>query len=308
LCFPRCLASKQLLSFGNTFAAGVFLATALLHILPEALSLYQVPVVYEVIDQHNRSQTEKLTVREDDGPFPVIPFVVMCGYTFVLLIEKVAFADFHHALFPHGGHDHGHGPAQVAAQETDALSLHEHLRTSDKDVVHNRDDRNSMVAEPTRNPCTPYLLLMALGTHSVFEGIALGLAKANVEVTALFVAIVAHKLPESFGLSTAFTKARTSQRRAIGLSSMFALLSPAGILAGILLTQEGAIGDQGSAILIAITTGMFLYVCTTEIIPEEFEAGHWKWAKFSCLVVGMSFMAVMTLVTSHSHDAGHDEH
>jgi len=143
---------------------------------------------------------------------------------------------------------------------------------------------------------------MALGIHSVFEGIALGLAAETPEVTALFLAIVAHKLPESFGLSTAFTKAQTPPRRAIGMGGVFSLLSPLGIFTGILLIEQGGVGDQGSAVLIALTTGMFLYVCTTEIIPEEFEKGHHKWIKMVCLILGMSFMAVMTLATSHSHD------
>jgi zinc transporter 1/2/3 len=185
--------------------------------------------------------------------------------------------------------------------------LDDHLHTDpDLDVVQDRDHRNAMVAEPAKNPCTPYLLLMALGIHSVFEGIALGLAGETAEVTALFIAIVAHKLPESFGLSTAFTKAHTAQRKAVGMAGLFSLLSPLGILTGIMLIEQGSVGDQGSAVLIALTTGMFLYVCTTEIIPEEFEQGHYKWLKFLCLIVGMSFMAVMTLATSHSHDSSHD--
>jgi zinc transporter 1/2/3 len=317
LCFPRCITSKHILSFGNTFAAGVFFATALLHILPEALSLYQVPKEYEIIDEHNRNQTEILIVRENAGAFPVIPFVVMCGYTFVLLIEKVAFADFHHALFPHGdtathshagNHDHsGHILLNSIHASEAADSLKDHLHTDpDVDVVQDRDHRNAMVAEPGKNPCTPYLLLMALGIHSVFEGIALGLAAETAEVTALFIAIVAHKLPESFGLSTAFTKANTAQRKALGMAGVFSLLSPLGIITGILLVEEGTVSDQGSAVLIALTTGMFLYVCTTEIIPEEFETGHYKWLKFLCLILGMTFMAVMTFATSHSHDAPHD--
>lgn len=304
LCFPRCITSKLVLSFGNTFAAGVFFATALLHILPEALSLYQIPRKLEVIDEHNRSQTEFVVVREDAGGFPVIPFVVMCGYTFVLLIEKVAFADFHHMLFPHGdGAVHTHGGHH---SEHTAVGAHEHLHPDpDREVVQDRDHRNAMVAEPAKNPCTPYLLLMALGIHSIFEGIALGLAGESAEVTALFVAIVAHKLPESFGLSTAFTKAYTEQKKAIGMALLFSLLSPVGIITGIMLIENGSIGEQGSAVLIALTTGMFLYVCTTEIIPEEFETGNHKWIKFLCLISGMTFMAVMTIATSHSHDAGH---
>ena len=67
------------------FSGGVFLAVALLHILPEAVS-----------DFANEIRPE------DEPTFPLPYFLVFCGYSLILIIDKVMFDS--HALLE-GGHD-----------------------------------------------------------------------------------------------------------------------------------------------------------------------------------------------------------
>lgn len=71
------------------FSGGVFLAVALLHILPEAVTDY----------------TDE--VRPGETKFPLPYFLVFCGYSLILVIDKVMF-DAHVLLGSHGSHEDSH--------------------------------------------------------------------------------------------------------------------------------------------------------------------------------------------------------
>lgn len=89
--YKRCKESQKFISLANSFAGGVFLAIAMVHVLPEAVENYD-------------------TLKGEGPHFPLPYFLVFCGYTFILIIDKVMFDS--HALLgghDHGGHGHGHG-------------------------------------------------------------------------------------------------------------------------------------------------------------------------------------------------------
>ncbi len=97
------------MSMANAFSGGLFLAIALVHILPDAVK------EWAEWNEPPHPTTTNLTVErklghgdDDDEPFPLPFILVFCGYTFILLVDKVMFDS--HALFDHGhGHRHGHG-------------------------------------------------------------------------------------------------------------------------------------------------------------------------------------------------------
>ena len=96
---PSCRESPKILGIANSFAAGVFLAIALMHITPE------------MIETWNELPANK----ERDKIFPLPELLIFAGYTIILIIDKVLFDT--HALFDHDheeGEDHGnHDPANV---------------------------------------------------------------------------------------------------------------------------------------------------------------------------------------------------
>ncbi len=64
---------------------------------------------------------------DDDEPFPLPFILVFCGYTFILLVDKVMFDS--HALFDHGhgdGHGHGHGHGNDKKEEKGHKHGHNH--------------------------------------------------------------------------------------------------------------------------------------------------------------------------------------
>lgn len=78
---PTCRESPKILGIANSFAGGVFLAIALMHITPEMI---------ETWNEMNEGK-EKI--------FPLPEALIFGGYTFILIIDKVLFDT--HALFDH---------------------------------------------------------------------------------------------------------------------------------------------------------------------------------------------------------------
>jgi zinc transporter ZupT len=74
------------------------------------------------------------------------------------------------------------------------------LKIVDSNEINNK---NENITQHTFNPTsnmTPYILLIALSLHGLFEGIALGVMKTIRDLLFLLVAILAHKWAESLAL------------------------------------------------------------------------------------------------------------
>ena len=81
-----CRENPKILGIANSFAGGVFLAIAFMHIMPE---------MTEAWDEMNEGKAKI---------FPLPELLIFTGYTIILIIDKVLFDT--HALFDD---DHGHG-------------------------------------------------------------------------------------------------------------------------------------------------------------------------------------------------------
>jgi zinc transporter ZupT len=68
-----CRESPKILGIANSFAAGVFIAIAIVHILPEEAALWE--EIYP----------------DAENLFPLPYFLMFCGYTLILILDRVAF-------------------------------------------------------------------------------------------------------------------------------------------------------------------------------------------------------------------------
>ena len=112
--------SPKCLGLANSFSGGIFIAIALMHIMPEQAAAWTTYMATK-----EKKPAEPATLNEggglplivlhggdgDEGGFP-LPFLLMLsGYTLILLVDKVLFDT--HATFGHAhgeDHVHGHGP------------------------------------------------------------------------------------------------------------------------------------------------------------------------------------------------------
>jgi zinc transporter ZupT len=118
-----CRESPKILGIANSFASGVFIAIALVHILPE--------------EADNWAGLHP----DAENLFPLPYFLMFCGYTLILIIDKVMFDT--HALFDHDDH----GPAHMTdpAEERLNAAIKRSFTQVHTASVHGGDLRKSMV-------------------------------------------------------------------------------------------------------------------------------------------------------------------
>lgn len=116
-----CRESPKILGIANSFASGVFIAIALVHILPE--------------EANNWAELHPTA----ENLFPLPYFLVFCGYTLILVIDKVMFDT--HSLFDHDDHHEISDPAEAKLNDAIKRSFAQVNKAS----MHGGDLRKSMV-------------------------------------------------------------------------------------------------------------------------------------------------------------------
>ena len=137
---------------------------------------------------------------------------------------------------------------------------------------------------------TPYILLIALSLHGLFEGTALGVMTRMRTTIFLFAAILAHKWAESFALGISFFKSGTDKGTFIRMILLFALFTPFGIVIGLIFSGTSFL-IQG--ILLSVSAGTFLYVSASEVIVEEFAITKYRYQKYLYYLLGGILVGVL---------------
>ena len=130
---------------------------------------------------------------------------------------------------------------------------------------------------------TPYILLIALSLHGLFEGTALGVMTKMRTTLFLFIAILAHKWAESFALGLSFYRSGTNKGTFIKMILLFSLFTPIGITVGLICAGTSYL-LQG--ILLSVSGGTFLYVSASEVIVEEFAITKYRYTKYFFYLCG----------------------
>ena len=301
-------ANSRYLDVAMAFASGVFIAAGLIHIIPEAMVLFQNHLVLEYYDDHGDLVT--LNYSEDRTEYPIIPAMVILGFMLVFTTEKVLGLHSHTEHNHQASHPHCSPPeAEEAKEPKESIELtesathatpttepasetHELYEHANKEVV-------KLKAKASSNP---WVMLLAIGLHAVFEGISMGLLHSPAEVTAIFVAIIAHKAPEGIGFAASLAEDKTiSKVRALKMLVVLCMLSPIGIAVGIIITEGGATEEWVSALFIGLTGGMFIYVGCVEGLEHAFHHSRDQGWKLMFMLLGIVLMCVLRIFTAHDH-------
>ena len=260
--------NKLAMSLANAFSGGVFLSLAFGHLIPECAHGFQ--------DSGSKWPAET--------PY----LLVLAGYLLIFFVEKVAF-DAHeimHEMSEGPGHHHhhrGHGQnenGRASNAKADSVTL-----------ASGSGSRGAII------------LLGALAVHSVLEMMALGLADSFGDCALLTVSIALHQPAESIALLVALLKSGMPEAQVIKYLSVFSCMGPIGVALGMAVNEYAA--PIVDVLMLAVVAGTFVYVGATEVIPEEWEDGQHRWAKFAALGSGIVSILVITQYTmslsGHSH-------
>lgn len=118
------------------------------------------------------------------------------------------------------------------------------------------------------------LLIVALCFHSLFEGIAIGVAETKIDAWKALWTIFLHKIFAAIAMGIALLR-MIPDRPFISSSAysfFFAISSPIGISIGILLdaTAEGSVADWFYAISMGFASGIFVYVAINHLLVKGY--------------------------------------
>ncbi|XP_056006340.1 zinc transporter ZIP1-like [Ostrea edulis] len=276
---------KKWIGILNCLTGGIFLGTAILHLLPEVRELLTDSISYD---------------------YPVTEAITGCGVLMTLTLEHLVL--YYGSENLHHIHDTGHG-SKIEPQED--TTKNSNIENSEKEIGIESNSGNLGDNVEVEEPhfrflaFRSFLLLLALSFHMIFEGLAVGLQTEEEDAWLLLGVISLHKVAVSF--SVGFKLEENLRKFKFVLLSLFVLsiVSPIGVVIGYIVTEAGedAHGqDIASGILQSLSVGCFLYVTFFEILCHEIhttkERSHWK-VLFTiigfAIVVGIQFV-------KHDHD------
>ncbi|NXO71532.1 S39A3 protein, partial [Phainopepla nitens] len=273
--------SRKILSLCNSFGGGVFLATCFNALLPAVRAKLD-----EVLRQNN--------ITTD---YPVAETIMLLGFFLSVFVdqlfltfqkEKPSFIDLEtFNAGSDGGSDSESESPFVAAPRGRALY-----------GEHGPQGHGPALPELAR--CGPRRLLglvFALCTHSIFEGLALGLQEDGGRVLGLFLGVAVHETLVAVALGISMAKASLPLRDAAKLAAAVCLMIPLGIGMGMgIESSRSAAGGVASLLLQGVAGGTFLFVTFFEILAKELEDKSQRLLKVLCLVLGYAALAGLVLV------------
>ena len=195
--------------------------------------------------------------------YPVAPLLTVVGFLAMLLVE--------HVLMPPSMHSvvHAHSGEELGAEEVKRL-----VSTG-----------------------TPYALVLALSIHSLVAGLVLGAQEGLAEAIFIFVAIMAHKATAGLALGFALARSGVGKSRGRSVVTLFALMTPAGIIAGAVLggLMRDAVGGYFDGVFLALAAGTFLYIASMDILQDEFLVAGGRFAKWFFAALAVALMALLSI-------------
>ena len=165
--------------------------------------------------------------------------------------------------------------------------------------AHGNDDTHvhAHETEPKKCNCnlTPIVLMIALSSHAVFEGIAVGVVDELKDLWTYVIAIALHKWAEAMSLGISMSKNFKEEGNGLTylLIGIFSLATPIGIGIGMLVSGSSALT---SIIFFSIAGGSFIYIACSEVIVEEFSTPEYKWIKMFFFLLGAVLITCLNFI------------
>ena len=139
---------------------------------------------------------------------------------------------------------------------------------------------------------TPYMLMVALSIHSIFEGIATGIQKEFGIVLDMIIAILVHKGAAGSALGINLVKNFPNDFKLVRqLVFLFSIATPLGVVIGMFCSNSGT---EVNVVMSSLAAGTFIYIGCTEIVVHEFAAGTgYKWTKMFAYLFGATVITCL---------------
>jgi zinc and cadmium transporter len=140
---------------------------------------------------------------------------------------------------------------------------------------------------------------VGLSLHTAVDGFALGAASSEERLGFLvFLAILAHKIPSSFSLSSILRAEGYSRARALAMNAAFAAMVPLG--AAIYVVLRNLVDTEAfTPLALAASAGTFLHLSLSDILPDLHRRGASRLRLSALLLLGIATMWALRLIHAH---------
>ncbi|CAN6240408.1 unnamed protein product [Urochloa humidicola] len=282
--FPALRPETDLFFAVKAFAAGVILATAFVHILPDAFEKLGSPCLV-------------------DGPWKKFPFaglVAMLAAIATLVVDTIATSYFQRA--------HARSPAAVGDMETPvhAHGEHGHCHGMPALIASSSSTSNSDEgAQLIRHRIISQVLELGIIVHSVIIGMSLGASESSSTIRPLLAALTFHQFFEGIGLGGCIVQARFRLRSVVIMALFFSLTTPVGVAIGIGISSAynennpRALITEG--VLTAAAAGILNYMALVDLLAEDFmnsrvqNNGKLQVILYVSLLLGTALMSILAI-------------
>lgn len=160
-------------------------------------------------------------------------------------------------------------------------------------AVHHDEDKHLLGLSAT----------IGLIIHAAVDGLAVGASVSSSTETGLivFVAIMLHKGPAAFGLSSFLQHIKVDKTKSQMYLLLFALSSPIVAILSFFTLQDSAFAtDDNIGLALMFSAGTFIYVATVDVLPEVHNHDHENEAPTWFVILGMILVFLTTLI-GHGH-------
>ena len=174
-----------------------------------------------------------------------------------------------------------------------------------KNVHFNKDNADQVEIEQLRPPATrwykcdltPVVLMIALSTHALFEGIAVGLVDKVSDIWTYIIAIGLHKWAAAMSLGISMSKnfKQEGDYTIYLLLVIFSLSTPIGVSIGMIVSGSSEITE---IVFASLAAGTFVYIACSEVIVEEFSTPNYKWVKLLMFFLGGTIITCLHFIES----------
>lgn len=136
--------------------------------------------------------------------------------------------------------------------------------------------------------------------HTFFDGFALGSTFFIKDLSQfVFFAIMAHKIPSSFALASILKKGKWPTSKIIIFLLIFAMMIPLGAFVSSSILKS--LNTTWIGIALALSQGTFLYIATSDFLPEVHRANKTRLMNLTSLLIGIGLMMGISLILGDHH-------
>ncbi|CAL5014924.1 unnamed protein product [Urochloa decumbens] len=251
----------------KAFAAGVILATGMVHILPAAFDGLTSPCLYKG--------------GRDQNIFPFAGLIAMSAAMATMVIDSLAAGYYRRSHFKKArpidnleiheqpGDEERIGHAQHVHVHTHQTYGHSH---GEVDILSSPEE--AAIADTIRHRVVSQVLELGILVHSVIIGVSLGTSVRSSTIRPLVGALSFHQFFEGIGLGGCIVQANFKLRATVMMAIFFSLTAPMGIALGIGISSSYN-GHSATAFIVegvfnSASAGILIYMSLVDLLATDF--------------------------------------